>query len=808
MTFYTSGDTVSFDQNGFFELKPIICLDKQIKQWPLSLNETDILSQMKSKVAANGKGGVVVHNDAIAEVVFSAPGCAEGGDIYISENWVCVVYRNTRTYTVYKKPDSKMNCAFHELSPMTYIGSEASRCVGKPCDGYLPFEDGLIEVFDVDHCVNLPSFSQGVLYKGSILAGYGPTTGALSLSLLPQSKKGMVKALLLNDIYTSTLKQYDETVGICFNESIRRKVQKFVQAVKSGTKVENLAFCAKYKRPESLLLRAATNFFVLSVCTESRFNAADVICFPPSEKSVGPGVREFINEPIARNAPYVQGSADVAPILQRFESNVEEFKKKALAAGVVSTLEAVTLSSYALRAARGSGAFEIAINNALARTPKKINTVVHFCDLPISEGLPKLTPKIMDLSVAINKTSAELSEMLLSAYNEIAKAADIFERSECEVKAGAEETDVAKVPCYKFSQEKLNRICSSYMANAAVAIQQRIDNLLFSLRNSSHTFTSGIALYGYRHKCHVDYDAYWRTLPIHFNFWQKEIDAGIDLKEVSFVDPQLTFDGNHGWLNGILELRLAMPGFDYHDGDVSEGESHALLAQCINDSLNSMGLSARVFYAGPCGIHDRFFQPVGHRHSYNVHYNAIANILWRPVGAEFLVQIALNNISLGLLNVSSSAEQVAKDAEMHLKNINSTAIYSATKQMVNELQSGGLLSQVRFCGKVNTVLTSLKSMVSLANFDPNSSLILILQAYENLLTSDAVFSEDERAEIEKVVKELLEALSIGGVVRSPSGDFVRKSDENRKLPWIMNLGGMRYVTLGQDYNLLPLYVSL
>lgn len=176
-----------------------------------------------------------------------------GGDIYVTDKYVAIIYRQTTYFNIIKKASNVHYevGSFSSILPNAVAYTPGAQLCGVPPKAYSYLNGVLYEEFSgVNQLIAYPKFDKGIIESGRLKAAFGIRTGTWNMDVAPTSAQGLRKCLLNKWRGLPSGKEYGSDDGIFITD--RGKVTAMVQALQAGASLSAYdALIQRYKAPLS-----------------------------------------------------------------------------------------------------------------------------------------------------------------------------------------------------------------------------------------------------------------------------------------------------------------------------------------------------------------------------------------------------------------------------------------------------------------------------------------------------------------------------------------------------------------------------
>lgn len=180
-----------------------------------------------------------------------------GGDIYVTNKFVAIVYRAQSFFTVHIQEGAKYESgSLSAILPTAFAYTTGSQLAGTPCTSYSYVNGILYEEFaGAVGLIAYPKFDKGVLVDGRLKAAYGIKTGTWNMDIAPTNMPGLRKCLLNKWRALPTPVEYDQNDGVYLGTA---NIDGLVKALQTGTSIAPFASQIQcYEAPASEALSNA-----------------------------------------------------------------------------------------------------------------------------------------------------------------------------------------------------------------------------------------------------------------------------------------------------------------------------------------------------------------------------------------------------------------------------------------------------------------------------------------------------------------------------------------------------------------------
>lgn len=187
-----------------------------------------------------------------------------GGDIYVTNKYVAIVYRAQSFFTVHLKKGSKYESgSLSAILPTAFAYTTAAQLAGSPCSSYSYVNGVLYEEFaGAVGLISYPQFTKGVIVDGRLKAAYGIRTGTWNMDIAPTNMPGLRKCLLNKWRALPTPKEYGPDEGVYLGVA---NIDGLIKSLQTGTSIAPFATQIQcYEAPSSeALSNAGTCYFAV-----------------------------------------------------------------------------------------------------------------------------------------------------------------------------------------------------------------------------------------------------------------------------------------------------------------------------------------------------------------------------------------------------------------------------------------------------------------------------------------------------------------------------------------------------------------
>lgn len=180
-----------------------------------------------------------------------------GGDIYVTNKYVAIVYRAQSFFTVHVQKGAKYESgSLSAILPTAFAYTTAAQLAGSPCSSYSYVNGILYEEFaGAVGLISFPQFTKGVIVDGRLKAAYGIKTGTWNMDIAPTNLPGLRKCLLNKWRALPSPKEYGENDGVYLGTA---NIDGLIKAIQTGTSIAPFASQIQcYEAPASEALSNA-----------------------------------------------------------------------------------------------------------------------------------------------------------------------------------------------------------------------------------------------------------------------------------------------------------------------------------------------------------------------------------------------------------------------------------------------------------------------------------------------------------------------------------------------------------------------
>jgi hypothetical protein len=842
MIVYSKGNSYSLDfKANVNAFAPIIRVDKNVnvisdlitsgfatEDGPsVTLDEELRFVRSKVRQGDNSPHYAIFENTFEAEILESAPGFTNGGIICITEHYVGIGYlEGSKSFEVFRQADVKMIPTFMQISPLSYISTEYGSLVGAPPTSYLPVLDGAYATYSSAVCPNIPDCSSAFISNGKVVGLYGLNVNSFSPNYFPTSRTGIAKALVRGRLYGPEAKVLGEEEGITISPAIRSSVQKFINAVRAGSRVSNPTWSRKQIRPASLSRYISSDFSLLMMADADLFDAATEVAFPPTKTAIpGPGLREYVNDPTLDNALFVIGPNRVQVWLEEYRQNVEKFKKQGYKALIKSVI--TLFDSFTNKVATFNPTIEIELNDTSGKffAPGVYRKLVSNIPSPFRKIKLTIPANYVALS------ADQCREEILKQIQAISPIAEVISFNEQTITMG-DGNVTTKTPY--FDEDKYENVISKYLAG----LQEKAAGFLEQIVSAFGSLSAGISNYDYvftqSGSCGSSSSTTVKAYPesissslaniMAFNS-DKSKNLITDFRVENFRIKEASEGAN------TLEFRVAM---DIEIPLVSKcgicTPFDSVASQCassIKAALFRTGLPVDIAFKGYGKMNPYGFK-VG-KASTSIYGNKYVtsqailgdagyNTQGQSSGSEievavpsFRFTVYFNTVILA--NPSNQADQFEFLTNMYesVSKVEEKAVYLAMRILAGRLQADGLITSCYFCGDYGGTYVTLQDMCKLASYKNSETLAFLLDILYNMMAAKdefAALTDKERACVTLNIQNITEALRYANYIVGYDNGHVTltpMSTPDYVTPWIMDDAHFNTIAGDVDYDLIPTY---
>lgn len=856
MITYTKGLNTSYDfetnAGGFAPIIRVLKDFEYIPDFPVppidpeveyNYSADDELKLVRSKVKLTGihPSFAIFENTTKAEIIESSPGYSGGGVIVVTPRYVGVGYAaNADTFKIIKSHEGvEMKPSFTQISPLSYISSDAASRMNTAPVAYLPTKEGYYEQYAADFCPNIPSCGSAFVSNGRLLGAYGITTGTLSLNFFPTNKTGIAKNLLRNQLYASETTTLPANEGIGFSSAIRASAQKLVTAIRSGARVSMPNWSKRTIRPASISKRFAADFDVLQLVDADVYEAATAFAFLPAAGNVGIGLNLFVSKPSIDTAHYCIGSNRIAMWLAEYKQNVEKFRKeglKALVTGLLRLIEGITtqVNSFDPR-------LKVTLGDKDGKYFPAGDTYTYtITNLPAPFKKVYITADPLEIATA---DADRLREIFLQQAQVASQVAETVDYEEQTIKIG---DSSLKVSMPKFSLEKFDTICEAYLDKLKKSVEDTFTSVIDALSTQTasvgqfnHVFAQsspggcGSAGTTTTRQCKAYPGSDGAVATQNFlAFSQNKSSYGARtaafnrLLNVGVENFKMRDDGNCDYVGFIDFEFLPMVTTSYL---TSLDTVYTYVCQALKYAFGRSGIDCWVEGRGwsrsnPLGFGLKSIKQtiLGTKTEGRVctpSESAIADLTedgiinyLQPV-PTMQVRVHFNSRFLAMNLNNTQAVEFVDTCVNNLESSEERAVYLAMRILVDRLESDGMLSKCLFTGSFAGTSVTLYDMCQLSDYKNTETLVFLFEILSKMQARSGEFAaitEAERNLISANLTEFKKALLASGynisydyetnkvnLVKAQTGSVIH--------PWIMDLSGFNPNLGDTDFNLIPLY---
>jgi hypothetical protein len=255
-----SQGTVCVDNSTLAQLNPLFYFKKAVPIVETNLShdgwqfEKDLLMSNYGVYLGYAIGAV---SKGIPQALSGAGTVTNGGDIYVTNKYVAIVYRAQSFFTIHIQEGAKYESgSLSAILPTAFAYTSAAQLAGSPCSSYSYVNGILYEEFaGAVGLISYPQFTKGVIVDGRLKAAYGIKTGTWNMDIAPTNMPGLRKCLLNKWRALPTPIEYGDNEGVYLGTA---NIDGLIKALQTGTSIAPFASQIQcYEAPASEALSNA-----------------------------------------------------------------------------------------------------------------------------------------------------------------------------------------------------------------------------------------------------------------------------------------------------------------------------------------------------------------------------------------------------------------------------------------------------------------------------------------------------------------------------------------------------------------------